>query len=130
MQRTYRTIAPAMRAASLFGLLLLAAGGARAATQGSTDIYRNEFAASFGSGLKTSTVDRYAGHEDGSTDIWGNAFRASFGSSDPDAQPTREYVVGSTDIWGNGFHASFGHSERPIASDQAYTGMSSTKIFR
>jgi hypothetical protein len=91
-------------------LTVLALAGAASAASGSTDIYRNEFRASFGASASGADPAHRAAYRNGSTDTWGNnGFAQSFGAGNPGAQPTAVCATGSTDIWGNnGFRKSFG----------------------
>ena len=113
---SYSKIASTARAASILGLLALVWHGAVAASPGSTDIYRNEFRASFGAASTSPSSPRPTGDYFGSTDLWGNGFRASFGSSDSAARSINACGSGSTDVWGNGFRASFSPAAPWIAS--------------
>jgi len=115
----YSKIASTARAASLLGLLALVSHGAVAASLGSTDIYRNEFRASFGVASTSPSPPRATGDRLGSTDLWGNGFRASFGPSDSAARSINACGSGSTDVWGNGFRASFSPAVPWIASGLA-----------
>jgi hypothetical protein len=108
MRTFYRVAASAARAASVAVLAASIAIGAATAREGSTDIYANDFGASFGisAGSHASLPFSYSG----STDLWGvDGLRASFGVSDQDVRPANLCGIGSTDTWGvNGFRASFG----------------------
>jgi hypothetical protein len=107
MRTFYRAAASAARVASAV-LAASIAIGAAAAKEGSTDIYANDFGASFGisEGSHASLPSSYSG----STDLWGvDGLRASFGVSDQNVRPANLCGIGSTDTWGvNGFRASFG----------------------
>ena len=110
----------------------LFAGAAAAGTSttpgtGSTDIYANRFAASFGPASRGSvpSVSRQPGV--GSTDIYANQFRQSFG--EPGPAVTASYArgeTGSTDIWGNDFQRSFGSAASQAPITNAATGSART----
>ncbi len=108
MRTVYRAAASAVRATAFVALSASITGAAIAADWGSTNIYANEFAASFGVPGKPSAspINSYTG----STDIWGpDGFLKSFGPAARDARPTKLCGSGSTDIYGvDGFRVSFG----------------------
>jgi hypothetical protein len=121
MITVHRAAASAVRATSFVFLSALIVSGSFSESAGTTDIYANDFARSFGVDREPSASSPHG--YNGSTDAWGvNGFRASFGPVDLDARPTNLCGVGSTDIWGaNGFSASFGAPaiKSPIALGQA-----------
>jgi len=108
MRTFHRAAASAVRATSFVVLSALIATGAVAARGGSTDVYANDFATSFGISGEPSASFPHG--YNGSTDTWGvTGFRESFGPIDRNARPTNLCGIGSTDSWGvNGFRASFG----------------------
>jgi hypothetical protein len=108
-----------------FGLLVGAADAALAATSGSTDIYRNEFSSSFGSGTPKLGTSSQSPQTTGSTDIYANRFERSFGHSRTVRHQARNMRWnGSTDLWGNGFREVF---ESPGSSLGSTEGRSEPK---
>ena len=106
-----KTIKLALLSVTVAGLFGGTAGATTTSGTASTDIYANQFAASFGPASQGSvaSVDRKSGV--GSTDIYANQFRQSFGEPGPavTAASYSQGENGSTDIWGtNGFQRSFG----------------------
>jgi hypothetical protein len=95
--------------AAISGLITLTIGSSVARAGGSTDIYRNEFAKSFGTPSLQAISTTSAGAV-GSTDIWKNEFGQSFGPSRSASRTDSAIVsrVGSTDIYSNEFQKSFG----------------------
>jgi hypothetical protein len=90
------------------GLLVGAAGAALAAACGSTDIYRNEFSSSFGSGTPDLGTSAQSAETTGSTDIYANQFERSLGQAETVRhQASNMRWNGSTDLWGNGFREFF-----------------------
>ena len=113
-------LTPALRTLVTLGLLIGAADAALAADSGSTDIYRNEFAASFGNG--TPDLDPSAQSEAtiGSTNIYINQFERAFGeAATVDHQASNTRWNGSTDLWGDGFRESFEGHGSTLASATA-----------
>ncbi len=108
MKRTHGTFKPRRSLTTAFGLAILTSGPAFAAYSGSTDLYGNEFARSFGPAtvLTSAPAPAYRG---GSTDIYENQFARSFGSGASPAPPERVIACtgGSTDIYHNEFQKSF-----------------------
>jgi hypothetical protein len=90
------------------GLLVGVTDAALAATSGSTDIYRNAFSLSFGSGTPDHGTGAQSAETTGSTDIYANQFERSFGPAETVRhQASSTPWNGSTDLWGNGFRQSF-----------------------
>jgi hypothetical protein len=118
MQTARRSTASAIAAALFLVLPALTVASASAATDGSTDVYRNEFVSSFGVPASASFV-RATTPYSGATDIWANSFRTSFGAADSSARSVRVCSSGSTDIWANSFSASFTASASQSAGDLA-----------
>lgn len=104
MKSINRVLKTGLLSVAVAGVLSGIAGAAAASENGGTDIYRNEFGATFGSATEGSLPV-------GSTDIYANQFRESFWEAGPVVahDPNETGTVGSTDIWGvNGFQRSFG----------------------
>jgi hypothetical protein len=83
------------------------AGTASAAGSGSTDLWANQFADSFGGGGESGQSVRPVSDQIGSTDLWADGFRASFGPSERGVVAKTVSLSGSTDLWGNNFRDSF-----------------------
>jgi hypothetical protein len=111
------TITVATRAAVALSLLFLGGTGAVAAN-GSTDIYANEFAQSFGAQVDSKQPLDFPVYSNGSTDAWGNRFQESFGPSEPGAETPAVCSTGSTDTWAaGGFRKSFGAAASPESNE-------------
>jgi len=106
MKAFHRALATTVQATLAVTTTLLA-GAASAAGSGSTDLWANQFADSFGSAGRSEQSVRLATDQIGSTDLWNNAFRASFGASEQGALAKTVSLTGSTDLWSNGFGDSF-----------------------
>jgi hypothetical protein len=108
MNSNHGALNSTLRVLVSLGLLVGAADAALAATSGSTDIYRNEFSSSFGSGTLDLGTGAQSAETTGSTDIYANQFERSFGQADTVRQQASNMRWnGSTDPWGNGFRESF-----------------------
>ncbi len=108
MNHAYRTFKSGRTVRVALGIAILTSGTAFAASSGSTDIYRNEFAQSPEPAmiLASAPVPEYRG---GTTDIYGDQFARSF---EPAASPIPfERVIactgGATDIYRNEFQNGF-----------------------
>jgi hypothetical protein len=108
MNSNHSALGATLRILVSLGLLVGAADAALAATSGSTDIYRNEFSSSFGSGTPNLGTSSQSTQTSGSTDIYVNRFERSFGQVETVRhQASNMRWNGSTDLWGNGFHEVF-----------------------
>jgi len=120
MSTVHRATTSAVRATFFFILSALASTGALAAG-GSTDMYANDFVASFETSARPSASPSIGRSYHASTDTWSvDGFRASFEPADADVRSARACGSGSTDAWGaNGFRASFGPAAYPASIDLA-----------
>jgi hypothetical protein len=113
-------LTPALRTLVTLGLLVGAADAALAADSGSTDIFRNEFASSFGNAMPDLDASAQSRDTIGSTNIYVNQFERAFGeAATVDHQASNTRWNGSTDLWGDGFHESFEGNRSTVASDTA-----------
>lgn len=109
-----------LRVLLTLGLLVGAADAALASNGGSTDIYRNEFASSFDSGVPDPGASAQSPKTIGSTDIYANQFERSFADAAAvHHQPSNTRWNGSTDLWGNSFRESFDGNGSTVGSAPA-----------
>jgi hypothetical protein len=101
-----RALATTLRTAAALATVVLA-GTASAAGLGSTDLWANRFADSFGGAGESGQSVRPVSDQIGSTDLWADGFRASFRPSQRGAVAKTVSLTGSTDLWGNNFRDSF-----------------------
>ena len=114
MKRAYSTLKSARLVTAGFGLAILTTGAAFAAPNGSTNIYRNEFARSLAPPAAMSRAPApTAAYASGSTNIYRNQFGQSFGAAGSlgSSVPLTACTGGSTDIYRNEFQKGFAAQE-------------------
>jgi len=115
MKRVYGTPRCARRVTVAFGLPILTSGPAFATSNGSTDIYWNEFARSFGHPMAPPSVPSFApARWNSSTDIYRNEFVRSLGPAITIASAPPAALScsgGSTDTYATDFQKRFATEE-------------------